>query len=81
MAQWVKNVTAVAEVAVEARVRLLAWHRGLKHTALLQQWCRLQLWLGFIPCLELPYAIKKKKKEKKKRKGENIEIRVSMLVV
>ena len=30
MAQWVKNLTAVAWVTVEAQVRSLAWHSGLK---------------------------------------------------
>ena len=30
MVQWVKNPTLVAQVAVEAQVRSLAWHSGLK---------------------------------------------------
>ena len=40
MVQWVKNPTAVAQVAAEVQVQSLA---------LLQLWCRLQLWLGFDP--------------------------------
>ena len=34
-AQWVKNPTAAAEVAAEARVRSPAWSSGLKDLALL----------------------------------------------
>ena len=42
MVQWVKNLTAVAQVAVErVQVRSLAEHSGLKDLVLLQLWCRL----------------------------------------
>ena len=49
MAQWVKNLIAAAQVAVEGQVRYLAPCSGLKDLVLLQLWCRLQLWLGFGP--------------------------------
>ena len=53
LAQWVKNLTAVALVAVEAQVRSPAQCSGLKGLALPQLWCRL-----LIQSLahELPYA-------------------------
>ena len=44
MGQWVKNLTAVAWVAAEARVQSLARHSGLKDTALLQLQLRFDLW-------------------------------------
>ena len=47
MAQWVKNLTRVALVAVEVQVRSPALCSGLKDPALLQLWCRLQLQLRF----------------------------------
>ena len=49
MAQWVKNLTAVARVAAEVRVQSLAWCSGEKDLAALQLWRRSQLWLGFHP--------------------------------
>lgn len=30
VAQWVKDPTAVVQVAVEVRIQSLAWHRGLR---------------------------------------------------
>ena len=36
--QWVKNLTAMAQVALEARVQCLAPHSGLKDWVLLQLW-------------------------------------------
>ena len=36
MVQWVKNLTAVAQVAVEVQVRSQALHSGLKGLALLE---------------------------------------------
>ena len=47
--QWVKNLTAVVQVAVEAQVLTLTGCRGLKALVLPQLWCSLQLWLGFDP--------------------------------
>ena len=44
MAQWVKPLTAVAQVAVEAWVPSLAQHRGLKDLASLQLWLRFDPW-------------------------------------
>ena len=38
MAQWLKNLTAVAPVAMEARVLSQALHSGLKDPGLLQLW-------------------------------------------
>ena len=62
MAHWVKNFTAVAQVATEVQVQSLAWCSGLKELALLQLWCNLQLWLGFDPW---PHTAGVAKKEKK----------------
>ena len=36
MAQWVKNLTVEAQVAVEVQVQFPAWHSGLKDLALPQ---------------------------------------------
>ena len=47
MAQWVKNLTAAAQVAAEAHVQSLAWCGGLKDPALPQQ--------SLAP--KLPYAL------------------------
>ena len=47
MAQWIKNLIAVAWVAMEVQVPSPAWHSGLKDLLLLQQWS--QLWLVFNP--------------------------------
>ena len=55
VAQWVKNLTAAAQVSAEAQVQSLAWHSGLKDpkkqnkTKKIQHchelWYRLQMWL------------------------------------
>ena len=50
VAQWVKNLTAVAWVTAEVWVPSLAWHSGLTDLALLQLQHRSQLWwLRFNP--------------------------------
>ena len=49
VAQWVKNVTAVAQVAVEMSVASLAWLSGLKDLALMWLHKGSQLHLGFSP--------------------------------
>ena len=49
MAQWVKNLTAAAQVAVELQVQSPAQHSGLKDLVIPQLQHRLQLWLGFNP--------------------------------
>ena len=49
MAQWVKNPTAVAQVAAGAQDPSLAQCSGLKNPALPQLWYRLQLLLRFSP--------------------------------
>ena len=49
VAQWVRNLTKVAQVAVETQVRSSSWYSGLKDPELPQLWCRLQLWLRFNP--------------------------------
>ena len=46
MVQWVKSMTAAAQVAVEVWVQSLAWCTGLKDLVLPQ------LPPGFSPCLE-----------------------------
>ena len=51
MGQWIKNLTAAAQVPAEARVQSPAWHSGLKDSALLQLWYRWQLWLDSVPGL------------------------------
>ena len=47
MVQWVKNLTAVARVAVEVWVQSLTQCSGLKDPMLLKLWHGLQLWLRF----------------------------------
>ena len=51
MVQWVNNLTAAAQVALEAQIPSLAQHSGLKDPVLPQLW--------LIQCLawELPYAV------------------------
>ena len=49
MVQWVKNLTAAAQVIAEAWVQSLAQCSGLKDLTLLQLQRRSQLWLGFNP--------------------------------
>ena len=49
MIQWVKNPTAVAWIAAEARILSLTWRSGLKDPALPQPQHRLQLWVRFSP--------------------------------
>ena len=66
MAQWVKNLTAVAQVPVEVRVQSTAQCSGLNDLA------QLHLQLGFNPWpgnFHMPQVWPlKKKKENKKRK-------------
>ena len=49
MAQWVKNLTAAAQVVAEARLGPPVWCSRLKDPALLQPWPRSQLPLEFRP--------------------------------
>ena len=49
MAQWVKNPSAVSQVAAEAQVPPLDWYRGLNNLALPQLQCRSQLPPAFNP--------------------------------
>ena len=53
MAQWVKNPTAAAQVAVEARILSPVWHSELKHC------CSIVAAAAQIQSLaqELPYAV------------------------
>ena len=63
MVQWVKNLTAVAWIAVEAWFQSLTGFSGLKGPALLQ------VWLGFNPWpgnFHKPWVWPLKKKKKKK---------------
>ena len=55
--QWVKNLTAGAQVAVKAQIGSPAWHSGLKDLMLLQLWERSQLWFGLSLAWELPYVM------------------------
>ena len=61
---WVKNLTSVAQVAVEARVQFPDWHSGLKDPVSPQLWLRFNPWPEnfHIPWV---YLFKKKKKRKK----------------
>ena len=55
MAQWVKNLTAAAQVSAEVQVPSLAWGSWSKDQALLQVWhglLQIQSLAG-----ELPYAV------------------------
>ena len=68
MSQWIKNLTAAAQVIAEVQVRSLVQLSGLKDPELPQLQCESQLQLGFNPWpgnVELPEAtgaaIKKKK--------------------
>ena len=65
--QWVKNLTAAAQAAAEARVRSLAQHSQLRDLALPQLQKRLQLWLRFSPWpknFHMPWVQLFKKKKK-----------------
>ena len=69
LVQRVKNLIAAALVTKEAWVWSLAQHSGLKDLALLQLWCRSQLWLRFSPWpgnFHMPQMWLGKKKKKKK---------------
>ena len=58
MAQWVKNLTAAAWVAVEVQVRPQAWQSGLKDLALPEAlaWVAAVAWMQSL-AQELPYAV------------------------
>ena len=47
VAQWIKNLTATAQVAVEVQVQSWSQYSGLKYSALPQLWRRSQLHLRF----------------------------------
>ena len=47
--QWVKNLTTVARVAVQAWLRSPTRRSGLKELTLRWLWYKVQLWLGFNP--------------------------------
>ena len=49
MAQWVKNLTTVAQITAEVRVQSPVWCSGLKDLALPQLQHRSQLQLEFSP--------------------------------
>ena len=71
MVQQVKNLTAMAQVAVEAQVQSLARCSGLKDLTLPQLWCWSQLWLRFSLWpgnFHMPRAQPKKKKKERDRK-------------
>lgn len=62
--QWVKNMTAVAQVAAEAWVRSPAPCSELKDPVLLQLWLRFNLWPEHF---HLPWVWPLKKREREKR--------------
>ena len=71
MAQWVKNLTAAAQVVAEARLGPPAWCSRLKDPAFLQPWPRSQLPLEFRPWPgnfnKVPVRPLGEKKKKKKQ--------------
>ena len=67
LVQWVKNLTAVAQVAAEVRIESSAQPSRLKDPVLLQLRCRSHLWLRLNPWsrnFHMPrvWPLKKKKK-------------------
>lgn len=65
MAQWVKNLPAVAPVTVETQVQSLTWSSGLKDVVLPQLRHRSLLWFRFNPwprncCIPWVWPFKKK---------------------
>ena len=69
LAQWVKNPTAVARVTVEARVRSLAQHIGLKDPVLKQLQCKSKLQLRFNPWPRNVHVSWVQPFKKRKRRG------------
>lgn len=72
MAQWVKNLTAVAQVTVEAWIPSLAWHNGLKDPALPQRQCSSKPHLGFNSGPGTSICLKYSQKEKKIKNPDTI---------
>ena len=71
MVQWIKNLTAVAQVAVEVQVPSPALLSGLKDMALPQLWHRSQQWLRFNSWLWNFWKERKEgKKEGRKKEKE-----------
>ena len=48
MAQWVKNLTVVAQVTAELLVPSVVWHSGLKDLVLPQLQLRFNPWPGIV---------------------------------
>ena len=71
VAQWIKNLTAVAQVTAEAQVQSPAWHSEFKDPALPQLQLEFNLWPGNF---HMPWAGLKKKSER-----ENIRTYIKML--
>ena len=67
--QWVKNLTAVARVAVEVQVQSPAQGSGLKNPAMVQG--AAAAWIQFL-AQELLYAVGPAIKEKKKKEIQDI---------
>ena len=63
VAQWIKNLTAVAQVTAEAQVQSPAWHSEFKDPA--AAWIQSLAW-------ELPYAMGGAEKKKWEREYKNI---------
>ena len=66
VAEWVKNLTAVAQVTVKEQIQFQAWYSWLKDPSLLLQlWYRLQLWLRFNPWPRNSHMLWRSHKKKK----------------
>ena len=63
MAQWVKNLTVVAQVTAELLVPSVVWHSGLKDLVLPQLQLRFNPWSGNF-CMLQVQPLKKKKRIK-----------------
>ena len=70
VAQWLKNLTAVAQATAETWVLTSAWGSRSKDPTLPQLEHSSQLWLRSIPGLRtsICWPIKKKKKKKKRER-------------
>ena len=70
MAQWVKKLTAAAQVSAKVQAGPLAWYRELKDLVSQQLWLRFEPWpRNFHTLWVQPFKKKKKKKKKKSKIG------------
>ena len=64
MAQWVKNLTVVAQVTAELLVPSVVWHSGLKDLVLPQLQLRFNPWSGNFHMLQVQPLKKKRELNK-----------------